>query len=96
MKMKEIWDGLLYEDKRDDCTIRLYDGGRVTVDYGELGKEINVLDNQTDQTGFMYNPTKLDQIERYIHLLCLSHDHGHEVHQEIDEALKMFRKEAEI
>lgn len=38
--------------------------------------------------------SKLEKIERYIHLLNQSQTAGREMHKEIDEALKMFRKEA--
>ncbi|GAN11063.1 hypothetical protein MAM1_0462c10617 [Mucor ambiguus] len=84
--MKEL---PLYADYRQDCTIKLWEGGRVTVDYGDIGKEINVLEDQGNSlkgsmTGYIPpEPTALDKIERYIHMLCVVQSAGHDVHNEL-------------
>jgi hypothetical protein len=75
----------LYTDYRPECTIKLWEGGKVTVDYGDKGKSFNVLEEAVDKH------VRLELVDRYIQVLCNVQQSGHDVHSELASALSLYR-----
>jgi hypothetical protein len=95
--------------KQDDSVVIQFEGRQEKVDIsgnGFIGYDlVNVGHTEYLFGGQQGNqscdkssrqPDRLDKIERYLHMLYDAQKVDHAVHQEIDEALKQFKKETGI
>lgn len=83
--------------RHNQKNIEVFLDGRIVVRTGDMFqgtcKEYNLFDFVD---GNYVHQSKIDTTDRYIQLLCDAQRSGHDVHQEIDEALKLYRQEAGI
>jgi len=101
MKNKSLANEILYEDFQYNCTVRLLKGAKVQIDYGDHGVTLDLFEcvklrNENEVrnalNGRSINPDDSWRYERYLSMLLESQKAGHDVHQEIDEALNKYKE----
>jgi hypothetical protein len=79
--------------KHNEKTIQVFPNGKISVDHSG-GCDDYSLTALAD--GEYIKRSKAESSERYIRLLCEVQRSGHDAHQELDEALKLYKKEVGI